>query len=228
MLQAVFWDMDGTIVDTEPYWFQAQRELASTFGMDWTEEQATLLIGKALPDSAQVMRDAGTALPIDDIVQRLTNSVLDQVKRDVFWRPGARELLAQLRGAGVPCVLVTMSRQPLAAEVVRHLPMGTFEFMITGEMVARGKPHPEPYLMAAERLGRDIDDLALDRIVAIEDSLPGIASASASGALTLGVPNMVPLPASPGITLWSTLEGRSVADLEALIPSHVPVASASR
>ncbi|WP_104195695.1 HAD family phosphatase [Cryobacterium sp. M15] len=155
--------------------------------MDWTEDLATLLIGKALPASARIMQDAGTALPIGDIIQRLSNFVLDQVKRDVSWRPGSRKLLAQLRVAGVRSALVTMSRQSLAAEVVRHLPMGAFEFMITGETVSRGKPHPEPYLMAEERLGRDIDGLSLDRIVAIEDSLPGIASASASGAVTLGV-----------------------------------------
>lgn len=223
MLQAVFWDMDGTIVDTEPFWFKAQNELASHFGIDWTEDQAKLLIGKALPDSAKVMQDAGTLLSIDEIVHHLTNSVLDQVTREVFWRPGARELLAQLRHAGIPCVLVTMSRHPLAAEVVRHLPRGTFEFMITGEMVTRGKPHPDPYLMAAERLGRVVEDLSMDRVVAIEDSLPGVASAFASGAITLGIPNMVPLPEAPGVRLWPTLERRTVSDLQTLVALRAPV-----
>lgn len=94
--------------------------------------------------------------------------------------------------------------------------------MITGDMVTRGKS-PEPYLMAAERLGRDIDDLSLDRIMSIEDSLPGISSASAPVAVTLGVPNMVSLPETAGVTLWSTLESRTVADLRSLIASRAPV-----
>jgi beta-phosphoglucomutase-like phosphatase (HAD superfamily) len=110
-----------------------------------------------------------------------------------------------------------MSRRPLAEEIVRRLPRETFEFLITGEMVTRGKPHPEPYLMAAERLGRRVEELSLERIVAIEDSLPGIASANASGAVTLGIPNMVPLPEAPGVRLWPTLEHRTVPDLQALI-----------
>lgn len=217
MLQAVFWDMDGTIVDTEPYWFKAQEQLMARFGIPWAEDQAKLLIGKALPDSAQILRNAGAELHINEMVQLLTELVLDQVRGHILWRPGAREMLADLCEAGIRCVLVTMSRRPLAEEIVRHLPPDTFDFLITGEMVRHGKPHPEPYLMAAERLSRSVQDLTMGRIVAIEDSLPGIASANASGVVTLGVPNMVPLPETPGVRLWPTLEHRTLSDLRALV-----------
>lgn len=223
MLQAVFWDMDGTIVDTEPFWFKAQHELAAQFGVPWTEGQAQLLIGSALAASATVLQDAGIDMGVDEIITTLTASVQAQVTQDVLWRPGAKELLAELRQEGIPCVLVTMSHHPLAAEVVSHLPHGTFEFMITGDMVTHGKPHPEPYLMAAELLGKTMENLSMERIMAIEDSLPGLASANASGAVTLGVPNLVALPDTAGVTLWSTLGGKSVSDLEALVAEHTLV-----
>ncbi|WP_245934434.1 HAD family hydrolase [Arthrobacter psychrolactophilus] len=223
MLQAVFWDMDGTIVDTEPFWFIAQHKLAAEFGVSWTEEQAKLLIGSALSNSAKVMQDAGIDMGIDDIISTLTASVQNQVTADVIWRPGAKELLAELREQCIPCVLVTMSHHPLAAEVLSHLPEGTFEFMITGDMVTQGKPHPEPYLMAAELLGKTVENLSINRCVAIEDSRPGLASAHASGAVALGVPNLVTLMESPGLTLWPTLGGMTVADLQGLVEERALV-----
>lgn len=223
MLQAVFWDMDGTIVDTEPFWFIAQRKLAAQFGVPWTEEQARNLIGNALDASARVMQEAGISMGIDEIIAMLTASVQAQVTQEALWRPGARELLAELRQQGIPCVLVTMSHRPLAAEVLSHLPEGTFDFIITGDMVTHGKPHPEPYLMAAQLLGREMGQLSMDRVVAIEDSLPGVASAKSSGAVALGVPNLVDLPDTPGVTLWPTLRGKSVADLQGLVEARALV-----
>ncbi|MGF7123271.1 HAD family hydrolase [Rhodococcus sp. BE178] len=216
-VQAVLWDMDGTLVDTEPYWFRAETELMAAHGIPWSHEQATSLVGSALPDSATVMRDAGVDLGIREIIDTLLESVIAQVRVEVPWRPGARELLADVRDAGIPCAMVTMSERPLATEIARMLPPGTFEFLVTGDMVTRGKPHPEPYLLAVETMRRTRETLVHDRVVAIEDSLPGLASARASGVVALGVPNMVALPDDPGHTLWPTLEGRTAAHLHELV-----------
>lgn len=218
-VHAVLWDMDGTLVDTEHYWFRAERELAAAHGIPWTDEQAAALVGNALPVSAAVLRAAGIDLGIRRIVDTLIDSVVAQVRQEVPWRPGAQELLAQLRDARIPCVMVTMSEHRLATEVEQLLPPGTFEFLVTGDMVTRGKPDPEPYLVAVEKLRATRPELSADRIVAIEDSLPGLASATAAGVVTIGVPNMIDLPDGPGHTVWPTLAGRDIAHLEQLVRS---------
>lgn len=216
-VHAVLWDMDGTLVDTEPYWFRAETSLTAEHGVPWTHEQATALVGNSLPTSAAILREAGVGLGIRQIIDTLVDSVIDQVREAVPWRPGARELLAEIRDADVPCVMVTMSERKLASEIHRLLPSGTFEFVISGDMVERGKPDPQPYDLAVERLSATCGVLSRERIVAIEDSLPGLASAKAAGVVTLGVPNMVALPDGPGHTLWPTLEGRGLADLRRLL-----------
>lgn len=219
-VHAVLWDMDGTLVDTEPYWFRAEAELTARFGVPWTDDDAAALVGNALPVSAGILRDAGVGLPIRDIIDVLVDSVISQVRAQVPWRPGARELLTALREAQVPCAMVTMSEWKLASEIHALLPDGTFEFVISGEMVERGKPDPEPYNLAVERMTELFGSVSRDRVVAVEDSLPGLASATAAGVITLGVPNVVALPEGPGHTVWPTLAGRTVADLDALVTAR--------
>src|SRR5690606_12389082 len=112
-----------------------------------------------------------------------------------------RELLVALREAAVPCALVTMSYRQLAEPVVALAPEGAFQALVCGDDVERGKPHPEPYLRAADLLGVDVE-----RCVAIEDSPTGIASARAAGAATLGVEAVVPVEAEPGLSRTPSLE----------------------
>jgi HAD superfamily hydrolase (TIGR01509 family) len=192
--------MDGTLVDTEPYWIRAEHELVAAHGGHWSHEKALQLVGRPLLDSAAVLQDAGVDLPAEDIVDRLLARVTSEVRVRVPWQPGARELLVALAHAGVPCALVTMSYTVLAKEVVSHGPEGSFATLVTGDQVTRGKPDPEPYLVAAERLGVDPR-----RCVAIEDSPTGIASALAAGARTLGVEAVVAVPHLAGLSRASSL-----------------------
>ncbi|GAB3540869.1 HAD family hydrolase [Arthrobacter tecti] len=217
-LQAVLWDMDGTIVDTEPYWIEAEHELVNTHGGSWSDEEATGLVGQSLTFSAGVLQAAGVSLSVREIIDHLIGRVTERVRVSVPWRPGARELLLALRENGIPCAMVTMSEQLLAQEVARKLPVGTFELLVTGDMVARGKPDPEAYQLAFDGLG---SSRALDksRVVAIEDSIPGIASAKAAGLVALGIPHMVALPTDSADHEWATLAGRTVGDLEELVQS---------
>ncbi|MGP7960842.1 HAD family hydrolase [Sanguibacter sp. A247] len=199
--EAVLWDMDGTIIDTEPYWLAAEAELVAEFGGQWSPAQGLELVGSNLVDSAVVLQEHGVALTRDEIAQVLTSRVAALLSAHVPWRPGAAELLGELRRHGVPCALVTMSYREMVTHLLDALPAGTFDVVITGDEVSRGKPDPEPYLRAAEQLGVDIA-----RCVAIEDSRPGVASALASGAATIAVKGHVPVVQHPGLSRVRSLE----------------------
>lgn len=209
--------MDGTIVDTEPYWIEAEHALVSAHGGTWSHEQAMQLVGQSLVFSAGILQQAGVKLSHREIIDTLTVQVISRVRQTVPWRPGARELLDQLHSAGVRCALVTMSEAPLAREIVASLPAPYFEFVVTGDTVKMGKPHPEAYLKAIQLLQERDPQLTAADCVALEDSKPGVAAAVASGAVTVAIPHIVALPDDPLHATWETLEGRSVADLQLLI-----------
>ncbi|MGV3732626.1 MAG: HAD family hydrolase [Microcella sp.] len=212
---AVLWDMDGTIVDTEPYWMRAETELVSEHGGTWTHEQGMQLVGSGLVQSAMILQEAGVALSVDEIIGTLTDRVMRQVAVELPWRPGARELIGALRAAGIPIALVTMSIRRMALQVAAAVGDGAFDVVIAGDDVEHPKPHPQPYLLAAERLGVPIGDC-----IALEDSQFGLTSAIASGAAAIGVPLHLPLPEGPTHELWPTLEGRSITDLSAALERH--------
>lgn len=209
--------MDGTIVDTEPYWIAAEHGLVEAHGGTWSHDQAMQLVGQSLTFSAGLLQQAGVELEIREIIDTLTAQVISSVQQEVPWRPGARELLEELHLAGVRCALVTMSEGPLAREVVANLPRPYFDVVVTGDTVSQGKPHPEAYLTAVELLQENDPDLGIHHCVALEDSVPGVAAAVASGVATVAVPHIVPLPEHHSYELWDTLSGRTLVELEALL-----------
>lgn len=212
-LQAVLFDMDGTLVDTEPYWIAAEYALVADHGGTWTDEHAHALVGNALLTSAEYIRaHGGVDLPPEVIVERLLDDVVRATLRAIPWRPGGAALLARLRERGVPRALVTMSYSRLATAVVDALAPGTFDVVVTGDEVSDGKPHPEAYLTAAARLGVDPA-----RCVALEDSPTGIASAEAAGCVVVAIPHAVPIDAAPTRTLVDSLETVTVDALDALV-----------
>jgi HAD superfamily hydrolase (TIGR01509 family) len=213
---AVLWDMDGTLVDTEPYWMAAEGPLVRSYGGTWTHEEALRLVGLGLEDSAAILQAAGVRKSTHEIIDYLTDHVMDQLtsKGNPF-RPGARELLRALRDAGVKTGLVTMSMRRMATTVVDLIDFDAFDVIVAGDDATRPKPYPDPYLQACEQLG-----VSPRECVAIEDSPNGLRSAVASGAVTLGVPLMVSLAGAGAHGLWDSLDGRTVADLEAFHASH--------
>lgn len=204
---AVLWDMDGTLIESEPYWMAAEHRLAEQHGATWTHEQALQLVGQELLVSARMFQEqTGVPGTPESIVDQLQGNVLDQIRQHgAPWRPGARELLTALRDAGVPCAMVTMSYGPFARTVADAAPAGAFSAVVSGDEVARGKPDPEPYLTGAARLGVEIA-----RCVAIEDSPPGVGSALAAGARTVVVPLMVEVQPQDGLSRLATLEQMSL------------------
>lgn len=204
--------MDGTLVDTEPYWMAAETALVTSFGGTWTNEQAMQLVGKGLLDSAQILQTAGVEMEANAIVDLLTDRVRDALRtQGVPFRPGSQELLRDLHAAGIRTALVTMSLKRMATSVVDLIDFDAFELVVAGDEVDRPKPHPDPYLRAAELLGVDVADTLV-----IEDSPTGVRAGVASGAVTLGVPHMVPLEGLGAHALWPTLDGRTADDIGAL------------
>ena len=209
----MLWDMDGTLVDTEPYWIEAEYALVEEFGGTWSDAHALNLVGNDLLVSGHYIREhGGVDLPAEEIVERLLDGVIARIHEEVPWRPGAVELLADLRAAEVPCALVTMSYARFVAPVVAALPMGSFTAVVTGDGVTVGKPHPEPYLTAAALLGVDPAEC-----IAIEDSNTGAKSAVAAGCTVLVVPNHVPVLEGERRVFRDSLAGLDAAALAVLV-----------
>lgn len=216
--------MDGTLVDTEPYWMAAETALVQSFGGTWTNEDALQLVGNGLIDSAIILQKAGVDMAADDIISSLTDTVQNALRtQGVPFRPGARELLADLKDAGIPTALVTMSLRRMALGVVELIDFDAFELVVAGDDVVNPKPHPEPYLQAAALLGIDIADA-----VVIEDSPTGLRAGIASGAVALGVPHIVSLDDVGAHELWPTLEGRTASDIVELFDRQTTTAGANR
>jgi len=209
---AVLWDMDGTLVDSEHYWLSSEKSLAAEHQENWSAQDGLDLVGMSLYESSKIIKQKiGSDLDPEQIIQRLTDSVVAKLAVSIPWRPGAQELLRELKKHKIKTALVTMSMSRMANQVVEQIPFKAFDVVVAGDDVVNGKPDPEAYLRAAELLGVNPADC-----IAFEDSLTGLRSAEAAGTIAIGIPNIIPIPAQAGRIIWPTLEGVRVADLRKL------------
>lgn len=216
--EAVLWDMDGTLIDSEQYWILSETNLAAEYQFEWMQSDGHSLIGLSLYESAQLIR---AKVGIDDlsdqqIIDRLTARVIDQLGEQLPWRPGAIELLTELKARGIKTGLVTMSMRVMAQTVADSIGFSAFDVIVAGDDVLRGKPDPEPYLLAAQQLG-----VSPSNCLALEDSETGVRSAEAAGCLTIGIPHLAKIPTAPGRLLLPTLEGVTVTDLIGLMEARI-------
>lgn len=202
----------------------AETALVESFGGTWSHDDALQLVGNGLTDSAIILQNAGVDMEAEAIIGVLTDAVQQALRvQGVPFRPGARELLQDLRAAGIATGLVTMSLRRMALSVVELMGFEGFDVVVAGDDVTNSKPHPEPYLHAAALL--DIDIAAA---VVIEDSPTGLRAGIASGAVALGVPHIVSLDDVGAHELWPTLEDRSAADLIDLFHRKTSMTGATR
>lgn len=204
--------MDGTLIDSEPYWLDAEIALVQSFGGHWTQEQGLTLVGSGLWDSAAALQHAGVDLELREIIDRLSADVRARLVEHVPWRPGAREMIASMLDAGIPTALVTMSFRDnaltISEAISREIGREAFSVVVAGDDVTEPKPNPEPYLTAADHLGVDIA-----HAVAFEDSVFGAASAYSAGALTIGIPLHIEIPDSYIHVRWDSMEGKTLEDI---------------
>jgi beta-phosphoglucomutase-like phosphatase (HAD superfamily) len=192
-LRGVLWDLDGTVVDSEPSWFRAETVLVERFGGTWDKRQAMALVGSDLRDTAAGLQAVGVAMETDALVNALLDVVIEDVMATRPWRAGVPEALAACAEAGLSSVLVSMSWRRFTHAAVDLLP-GAFTAVVSGDDVTRGKPDPEAYLLGAEKLG-----LAPSECVAVEDSPTGAASSVGAGVPTVALRGHVDVPPQPGL-----------------------------
>jgi HAD superfamily hydrolase (TIGR01509 family) len=212
---AVLFDMDGTLVDSEPAWDDALRELARELGGELSDPARRATVGTNVDVSVGIVH-ADVGRPDADPLasgERLVELARRRFAAGLRWRPGARELVEAVRAAEVPTALVTNTERDLVRVALGALHDELFDVSVCGDEVRQPKPHPEPYLTAAALLG--VDPAAA---VAVEDSPTGAASAEAAGCRVLVVPTEIPVPAGPRRTFAPSLAAVTVADLAALAP----------
>ncbi|GAA1386641.1 HAD family phosphatase [Catellatospora chokoriensis] len=207
---AVLFDMDGTLFDSEPLWDLAIEELAREYGAEVSVEVRLNMVGRSV-DESMVLFHEGIGQPWRDAAVSaawIYDRVVGLFATDLVWRPGARELLHEVRAAGLPTALVTSTSRRAVEVALDELGRHNFDAVVCGDEVAFTKPHPDPYLRAAKLLDVEPADCLV-----IEDSPTGVASALAAGTRVIGVPNAVSLKPMTGLTLLTTLAGVTLATL---------------
>lgn len=215
--QAVLFDMDGTLVDSERVWDTGIEELAALLGGTLDPDVRARMVGTN-EDASVLMLLESLDRPLAEAPDRqawLRRRMKELFAHGVDWKPGARELLLESRAAGVPTALVTSTPRELADVIIDQIGSGNFDLTVCGDEVDHRKPDPEPYLATAAKLGVDIT-----RCVVIEDSVSGVMSALAAGAVTIAVPSEVALPDDLPVRPLDTLEGVDLAHLRTLQPGR--------
>lgn len=184
-MKAILWDMDGSLINSEPIWEVATYDLSEYVGRRITPELRQKTIGNHLRGTLQIIADHAGRVLDDQLLADggafLENRFLELVREQgVTWREGAKELLTAVRTEDIPVVLVTNTRRHVAqvsidAMTADALGDDLFTTTVCGDEVPHGKPHPDPYLRGAELAG-----FAPEECLAIEDSATGVKSAIAA------------------------------------------------
>ena len=191
---AILFDHDGTLVDTEPVWAAAKVALTAEFGGTWTEQDTLDCLGLSMQFTLDRLRERGVDLPDEEINDLLVAKVHETLaQQPVEFLPGIERFLSEVREAQIPAAVVTNATTSVARRTANAAPEGTFSVVIGNDETTHPKPDPQPYLLAAERLGVDPT-----QCVAIEDSPSGVRSATAAGMRVIVVPGELEVPAELG------------------------------
>jgi len=209
--------MDGTLINSEPYWLLAEHELMARYGHTWTDVDQEHCLGGPLPKVGRYMSKLaqGEESP-EYFADELVRLVAEHFTKGLEFMPGALPLVQSLASVQVPMALVSASPRILVDAAVSLLPKDTFGCSISSQDVANNKPDPECYLLAAEQLGVDIS-----RCVVLEDSRTGITAGLASGAVVIGIPTLYSFPKTRNLTIRKNLIDLSLAEICQSFRSHV-------
>ncbi|TQK43489.1 HAD superfamily hydrolase (TIGR01509 family) [Streptomyces sp. SLBN-118] len=214
-LQAVFLDMDGTLVDTEGFWWDVEVEVFADLGHDLDETWRDVVVGGPMTRSAGYLIEAtGADITLAELTVLLNDRFEDRIGRGVPMMPGAERLLAELARHNVPTALVSASHRRIIDRILASLGPQYFALSVAGDEVLRTKPHPDPYLLAARGLRAEPA-----RCAVIEDTATGVASAEAAGCRVVAVPSVHPIAPAGGRLVVRSLEEVDLGFLRTLITS---------
>ncbi|MFC5903429.1 HAD family hydrolase [Streptomyces zhihengii] len=212
-LQAVFLDMDGTLVDTEGFWWDAEVEVFADLGHRLDESWRDVVVGGPMTRSAGYLIEAtGADITLPELSVLLNDRFEERIGRGVPLMPGARRLLAELARHNVPTALVSASHRRIIDRILESLGSHHFHLSVAGDEVERTKPHPDPYLVAARRLGADPA-----RCAVVEDTATGVEAAEAAGCRVVAVPSVAPIQPAAGRMVVASLEEVDLLFLRTLI-----------
>ncbi len=210
--EAVFFDMDGLMVDSEPEWFLSEIEVTKPFGYTWLEVDQVACLGGPLSKVGQYMFDkCGQKESPEYFTQTLIDTKVARMRGNTPTMPGAVSLVRELQSHGIKTALVSASPRNIVDAVLDNLGHDLFPFSISSDDVVKTKPEPEAYLKAAYRCGSNITNCLV-----FEDSLTGMSAAIASGAYLIGVPHLVAIEESARVRVIKSLEQLSFSKLTEL------------
>lgn len=210
--EAVFFDMDGLMVDSEPEWFLSEIEVTKPFGYTWLEVDQVACLGGPLSKVGQYMFDkCGQKESPEYFTQTLIDTQVARMRVNTPTMPGAVDLVRELQSHGIKTALVSASPRNIVDAVLDNLGHDLFPFSISSDDVVKTKPEPESYLKAADRCGSNITNCLV-----FEDSLTGMSAAIASGAYLIGVPHLVAIEESARVRVIKSLEQLSFSKLTEL------------
>jgi HAD superfamily hydrolase (TIGR01509 family) len=186
--EAVVFDNDGLLLDTESVWTRAEADLFARRGREFTAADKRELVGSSAAIASRILeRRLDAPGEAEALIEELNALVVAELEHGVETMLGARELLERLRGRGTPIALVSNSPLPFVRRSLELVGFAThFDAIVSAHEVAAPKPAPDPYLEACRRLGV----AAGPDVVALEDSPPGVAAARAAGLTVIGIPSI--------------------------------------
>lgn len=212
-LQAVLFDMDGTLVETESLWHESEIQTMAAFGASWSEEEQKFALGGPFDVVAEYMAKK-TGVTVDEIGAKLIETIDALMRNEVLHlQPGIQELYDEARAAGIPTGLVTNSFRQLV-DIVLDASGLEFDVIVTGDEIPENKPHPLPYLTACAALNVDPA-----HAVVLEDSTTGIESATAAGCFVVAIPHLAEIDAMERQLIVRSAEDVNLGMLQKLLNS---------